>query len=158
MACLKMILAARTGRVEPSLELARRCTAYGGYTVSETGEIRGLIYAPFATFIRAEFAMESEVVTGIDAQGLGALLDVNEFFIASVHPSIRWPEQQPPSRGGHLVLVLGVSGDEVIFHNPSGHTAQTQEYASLKIASFDGFFAGRGIAIRRGDAASARTA
>ena len=52
MACLKMILAARTGRAFPLLELARRCTTYGGYTVSNTGQIKGLIYAPFIEFIR----------------------------------------------------------------------------------------------------------
>jgi hypothetical protein len=32
MACLKMILAARTGRHVPMLEFARKCTEYGGYS------------------------------------------------------------------------------------------------------------------------------
>jgi hypothetical protein len=52
MACLKMILATRTGRAIPMLELSRKCTEYGGYTVSPTGQIKGLIYAPFVRFIR----------------------------------------------------------------------------------------------------------
>jgi hypothetical protein len=47
MACLKMILAARTQRVFPILALARLCTRYGGYQVGHDGQIKGLIYAPF---------------------------------------------------------------------------------------------------------------
>ena len=46
MACLKMILAARTGRSMPTLDLARKCTEYGGYTLAETGEIKGLATHP----------------------------------------------------------------------------------------------------------------
>jgi hypothetical protein len=46
MACLKMILGARTGREIPMLDLARKCTEYGGYSVNAAGQIKGLIYAP----------------------------------------------------------------------------------------------------------------
>ena len=52
MACLKMILAAR-GEAHPILSLARACTSYGGYVVDEAdASIKGLIYAPFVTFVR----------------------------------------------------------------------------------------------------------
>ncbi|MGO8506863.1 hypothetical protein AB9F35_37080, partial [Rhizobium leguminosarum] len=52
MACLKMILAARV-EIHPTLELARACTAYGGYFVNEIdASIKGLIYAPFVRFAR----------------------------------------------------------------------------------------------------------
>ena len=148
MACLKMILAARTGRAFPMLELARRCTAYGGYTVSNRGQIKGLIYAPFIEFIRQEFSIDAEIVTGIAADDIAGLLQGGDFFIASVHHSIRWPDRNPPTRGGHLVLVLEATADSICFHNPSGHDVASQEYASVPTPSFDKFFAGRGIAIK----------
>jgi hypothetical protein len=148
MACLKMILAARTGRAVPMMELARRCTDHGGYTVSGTGEIKGLIYAPFVQFVRQQFGIDAQVVTGIAAKGVARVLQDAEFFIASVHHAIRWPEQEPPMQGGHLVLVLEATADEIVFHNPSGHTVGAQEYVRVPVATFDKFFAGRGIAVK----------
>lgn len=149
MACLKMVLAARIGRIVPTLELARACTDYGGYRVTETGEIKGLIYAPFIEFIGREFGIRADIVTGINAAGLSQLLGGSEFFMASVHHSIRWPDQEPPAKGGHLVLVIDASEKTITFHNPSGHTPDTQEYVTLPTESFERFFAGRGIAIHR---------
>lgn len=147
MACLKMILAARTGRAVPMLELARRCTTYGGYTVSDAGQIKGLIYAPFIDFIRQEFSIDAEIATGITATEIAGVLQRGEFFIASVHPSIRWPNREPPMRGGHLVLVLEATADAIVFHNPSGHDGGSQEYVSISFPTFDKFFAGRGVII-----------
>ena len=147
MACLKMILAARTGRAIPIMELSRKCTEYGGYTVSPTGQIKGLIYAPFVRFIREEYSVDAEVVTGITADGIGRVFQEAEFLIASVHHSIRWPDREPASKGGHLVLVLEAA-DDIIFHNPSGHNLSSQEYASLPVPIFNKFFAGRGIALK----------
>ncbi|RUW84413.1 hypothetical protein EOA35_36585, partial [Mesorhizobium sp. M8A.F.Ca.ET.023.01.1.1] len=63
MACLKMILATR-GQIVPTIELARRCTGYGGYVVNE-GSIKGLIYAPFVAFVKQEFGLEAEVMTNV---------------------------------------------------------------------------------------------
>ena len=42
---LEVILAARTGRAIPMLELSRKWTEYGGYTVSSTAQIKGLLRA-----------------------------------------------------------------------------------------------------------------
>jgi hypothetical protein len=148
MACLKMILAARTGRAVPMLELARKCTAYGGYTISETGQIKGLIYAPFIEFIRQEFSIDAEIATGITAGDIAGVLQGGDFFMASVHHSIRSPVREPPTRGGHLVLVLEATADAILFHNPSGHDAGSQEYAAVPVPTFDKFFAGRGISIK----------
>jgi len=147
MACLKMILAAREGRARPILELARACTAYGGYTVNPTGEIKGLIYAPFVEFVRRDFGLAAEVIVDLTTDRIVDVLRRARYFIASVHPGIRWPEQAPPSKGGHLVLVLQADADGVLFHNPSGHDRASQEYVRLPLASFDRFFAGRGIAV-----------
>jgi hypothetical protein len=149
MACLKMVLAARTGRIVPTIELARVCMSFGGYAIGAAGEIKGLIYAPFVRFIEQSFGINGEIVTRASARDLPAILRRADFFIASVHSSIRWPEREPPSTGGHLVLVIAASANEVIFHNPSGHDARSQEYARLDAQRFDRFFAGRGVAILR---------
>ncbi|PBB68702.1 hypothetical protein CK228_09145 [Mesorhizobium sp. WSM4312] len=145
MACLKMILATR-GEIVPTIELARRCTVYGGYVVNE-GSIKGLIYAPFVTFVQAEFGLEAQVMTNVATSDIPAILGQSRFFIASVSSSIRWPEREPPSKGGHLVLVTAASQDGFRFHNPSGHTSATQANAVLAPADFDRFFANRGIAV-----------
>ena len=147
MACLKMILATR-GDIYPTLELARACTAYGGYVVSEaSGSIKGLIYAPFVTFVAERFGLAAETMTNVDVAALPGLLSKHRFFIASVSSSVRWPEREPPAKGGHLVLVTAASSGEIRFHNPSGHDEQSQANARLPLASFDRFFANRGIAV-----------
>jgi Peptidase_C39 like family len=147
MACLKMILAAR-GEIVPTLELARRCTDYGGYVVDAANQsIKGLIYAPFVTFVKDAFGLQAEVVTGVSTSDIPSLLGRARFFIASVSAGIRWPEREPPRKGGHLVLVTAASEAGFRFHNPSGHDRATQENAVLPPAVFDRFFANRGIAV-----------
>ena len=147
MACLKMILAAR-GEIHPTLQLARACTAYGGYVVNEAdASIKGLIYAPFVTFVGERFGLNARIVTGMEAAAIPELLTKCGFFIASVHHSIRWPEREPPIKGGHLVLVTAASPETIRFHNPSGHDRASQADVVLPLSTFDRFFAGRGIAI-----------
>jgi hypothetical protein len=146
MACVKMILAARTGRAWPIIDLARGAAAYGAYVESDGG-IRGLIYAPCVDYLRAVHGIESEVVTGVGAADLPRLMDRAAFFIASVHPAIRMPEREPPRRGGHLVLVTAAEQASVRFHNPSGDAPATSAHVRLDLATFDRFFAGRGIKI-----------
>ena len=145
MACLKMILASR-GEIVPTIELARRCTLYGGYVVNERS-IKGLIYAPFVSFVKEAFGLRAEVVTNVATAEVPAILERQRFFIASVSSSIRWPEREPPSKGGHLVLVTSASDKGFRFHNPSGHTSATQANAVLAPTDFDRFFANRGIAV-----------
>ncbi|EHJ95194.1 hypothetical protein EXN24_17455 [Rhizobium rhizogenes] len=147
MACLKMILAAR-GDLLPTLALARACTAYGGYVVNELdASIKGLIYAPFVTYVGERFGLSAETMTGVATESIPGLLAERPFFIASVNSGIRWPERMPPSKGGHLILVTAASADTVRFHNPSGHDAASQADVLLPLAIFDRFFANRGIAI-----------
>ena len=147
MACLKMILATR-GEHYPMLELARACTRHGGYVVGDDGtSIKGLIYAPFVELVSSRFRLKAEVMTGVETTALPALLSRWPFFMASVHHSIRWPDQVPPSKGGHLVLVTSASPQEVRFHNPSGHDRASQADVVLPLDVFNRFFAGRGIAV-----------
>jgi hypothetical protein len=144
MACFKMVLAARGGVVRPTLELARIAVEFGGYVVKD-GTIKGLIYAPFVEMARARFGMDAEVVTGVTAADLPAILPPGSMFMASVHPTIRWALPPPPKKGGHLVLVTSVTPGGVTFHNPSGHDLSTQEGVTLPLPLFDAFFAGRGV-------------
>lgn len=147
MACLKMILASR-GALHPIMTLARAATDFGGYVVSADGtSIKGLIYAPFVRMVAERFGLKAEVVTGIEAAHLPVLLSRFPFFMASVHHSIRWPDSEPPSKGGHLVLVTAATPDTVRFHNPSGHQRDTQADVVLPLADFGRFFANRGIAV-----------
>lgn len=154
MACLKMVLAARTGKVVPTLELLRRGLPYGTYTESE-GAVVGLIYAPFVTYVREVFGIEAEVATNLSAADIPAIMEDHAFFIASVHPWIRWPERAPPKKGGHLVLVTAVTGGGLSFHNPSGHEPRAQANAEVSLRDFNRFFAGRGIIVRHENKAGA---
>jgi len=149
MACLKMILAARTGEIVPIVDLALACKEYGGYVEEPDGKIKGLIYAPFVPFVKDRFGLNARVVTGVSTGDVSDILVQSEFFIASVHHSIRWPETEPPAKGGHLVLVTAADTGSIRFHNPSGHEAATRENVEMLPETFDRFFAGRGIAIDR---------
>ncbi|ARO24458.1 hypothetical protein CO659_24420 [Rhizobium sp. S9] len=147
MACLKMILAAR-GEIHPTLELARACTRYGGYVINEIdASIKGLIYAPFVRFVSERFGLGAETMTNVETSAIPELLSKRRFFIASVHSAIRWPEREPPAKGGHLVLVTSASQETIRFHNPSGHDAASQADVTLPLAVFDRFFANRGISV-----------
>lgn len=148
MACLKMVLAARSGQIHPTLELARRCVPFGAYT-DRDGEIKGLIYAPFVHFVAEEFGLDAQVHVGLDTRELPAVLERADYFMASVHPDIRQTDQLPATKGGHLVLVTRATDTSVTFHNPSGEVGR-QVDVELPLAVFDAFFAGRGIAILPG--------
>lgn len=148
MACLKMILAAKFKEIFPTIELARGCTSYGGYVIDpETHGIKGLIYAPFVSFVWDRFGLAGEIVTGVRSADLPRILETSSFFIASVHHTIRDPSTAPPSKGGHLVLCTRASSDKIVFHNPSGHTKDSRENVTLSLDTFDAFFAGRGVAV-----------
>lgn len=149
MACLKMLLASRDGQSPPILHLARSCAVQGGYIVDETGGIRGLIYAPFVRYVAAAFGLRASIIIDLTASDLPRIMAEAAYVIASVHPDIRWADRTPASTGGHLVLVLAADAEGVTFHNPSGHDAASQADVRLPLATFDRFFAGRGIRIER---------
>lgn len=147
VACLRMAVAAR-GMVPPrAFDLARDLTARGGYVVQPDGGIRGLIYAPAVDWLRAVPRLPAEVRVDHPAEAIPALVRGGGMFIASVHPSIRRADAEPPSRGGHLVLVFRAEDGVLRFHNPSGDTPGSQCGASLPLADFARFYAGRGIAL-----------
>ncbi len=91
MACLKMILAAR-GELHPILSLARGCTCYGGYVVNQAdASIKGLIYAPFVTYVGERFGLAAQTLTNMPTTDIPEVLSERRFFIASVSSAIRWP-------------------------------------------------------------------
>lgn len=146
MACLKMVLAARQGRVEPTLKLARLARRYGAYEV-DGATIRGMIYAPFVSMLAEEFGLSAEVKTALPLNELPALLKRDRVYMASVHPSIRTPASLPPKRGGHLVLITYADAHEVVFHNPSGDSPESRASVRMPVGIFERFYAGRGVLI-----------
>jgi len=146
MCCLKMVLAAVSGKVVPVLNLTQRSLPYGAY-VRDGDNIKGLIYAPFVEYVRQELGMTAVVKVGIAAEDIAAQMVDHRFFIASVHPSVRIPETVPPRKGGHLVLVTRADREFVTFHNPSGHDISTQQDVTLPVKVFARVFAGRGISL-----------
>ncbi|WP_246522783.1 C39 family peptidase [Neoroseomonas eburnea] len=145
VACLRMALGARGIAPPRAFDLARELTGRGGYVVRPDGSIRGLIYAPAATWLREAHGIAAEVRVDVPAEDIPSLLADRGMFIASVHPAVRRPETEPPARGGHLVLVFGTAEEKLRFHNPSGHDAASQTDARLAVDAFARFYAGRGI-------------
>lgn len=146
MACLQMILNHRDGHAPPLLELLYGCRAYGGYREEPDGQVKGLYYAPFADYVRAEHNLQAQVLGHLAAEDIPALLAAGHLVMASVHKEIRRPDLPAPGQGGHLVLITG--HDEGLLHlrNPSGHTTDARQ-ATLPTATFETFFGGRGIAV-----------
>lgn len=153
MACTKMILAHRTGKVVPIVELGKKCAKYGGYVMPLKTSI-GLYYKPYIAFVAKEFGWKAKVVQGATLQELMHELGKGNYVIAGVSAQIRHPQSTPKTKGGHLVLLVGYdkSKQEFYLHNPSGISKETQEYAVVKFDDFKKFFSGRGIVVR-GDSA-----
>ncbi|MGW8886087.1 peptidase [Streptomyces sp. NPDC055749] len=152
--CLRMAL----GSEAPSLFALRDgALKYGAYTEDPDGAIRGLIYAPFAEYVREVHGLDATVHRHLAVDEIPALLDEGRTVVASVHYGIRHPERPAPGRGGHLVLLTSRTADGlgVHFHNPSGTTAGTRA-AELPLPVFERFFAGRGVSLRHGQALAHR--
>lgn len=147
VACLRMLLAARGSPVPTAFALRDRMVRRGGYVVEPGGAIRGLVYAPAVAWLREEAGIAAEVRVDMMAEDVAGFVAAGGMFIASVHPWVRWPAREPPSRGGHLVLVFGVQDGALRFHNPSGDVAATQADARLRLGDFARFFACRGMAV-----------
>ncbi|MCX4671061.1 C39 family peptidase [Streptomyces sp. NBC_01381] len=144
LTCLRMAL----GPSAPTLfELRDGALKYGAYTEDPDGTIRGLIYAPFAEYVREVHGVNATVHRHLTVEEITGLLDQGRQVMVSVHYEIRRPHRQSPGRGGHLVLVTGRSADGGLhLHNPSGIDAGTRA-ADLTLVEFEPFFAGRGVSL-----------
>lgn len=146
IACLRMALGPSA---PPLFELRDGALKYGGYTEDAEGTIHGLIYAPFAEYVRDVHGVDATVHRRLALDEIPALLDAGRTVMASVHFEIRRPERPAPGRGGHLVLITGRTADGGLhFHNPSGIDARTRA-AELSLSQFEPFFAGRGVSLDR---------
>ena len=146
-ACLQMALGARGRPVPPIHAVRRGVQAEGGYVVQPDGAIRGLIYAGAVAWLAGQ-GIGARILLDLEAAAIPPLVGAGALFIASVHGGIRWPDRDPPARGGHLVLVFGTDGQgRLRFHNPSGDTPSARCDARLAPGDFARFFAGRGILI-----------
>ncbi|MEU5953037.1 C39 family peptidase [Streptomyces sp. NPDC047525] len=145
LTCLRMAL----GPSAPSLfELRDGALKYGAYTEDADGTIHGLIYAPFAEYVRDVHGVNATVHRHLTVTEITALLDEGRSVMVSVHYEIRRPNRPSPGRGGHLVLVTGRSADGGLhLHNPSGIDAGTR-MADMSLSDFEPFFAGRGVSLR----------
>ena len=148
LACLKMILAARGQPVPPMMTLVKQALAWKAF-IPQGERVHGLIYQPFADWVAAEYGIGVEVVPSLSLETLTAAAAAGTPVIASVHAWIRWPDREPPARGGHLVLVTGASGDQLRLHNPSGIPPASQRDALVPAVDFARFYAGRGMLVAR---------
>lgn len=157
MACTKMILAYRTGKVVPLVDLGTKCAEYGGYTIPLESSV-GLYYKPYIAYVDKELGWKAKIIQGITFQELMHELSKGNYVIAGVSPQIRYPDSKPKVKGGHLVLMVGYdkSKQEFYLHNPSGISKETQEYAAVTFNDFKKFFSGRGIVVQGGPISPSR--
>ncbi|GGR52263.1 C39 family peptidase [Streptomyces griseomycini] len=144
VACLRMALDFWGHSVPPSVPLARELCEAGAY-VRDGNQVKGLIYQPFAEHVRARWGLEAEAVPELSAAHLPGIITGGRLALLSVHKTIRTTEEKPPSKGGHLVLAVGVSEENVMLHNPSGLPGVSQEAAPVSWARLESFYAGRGV-------------
>lgn len=147
LACLKMILSSRGLPVPPMMTLVGRALSRQAYIPQGDG-VAGLIYGPFADWVAADYGITVEVAPDLPLAAVTAAASAQTPVIASVHAWIRWPDREPPARGGHLVLVTGAGDGLLRLHNPSGIPPASQRDALVPAADFARFYAGRGMLVR----------
>ncbi|MFG2194856.1 C39 family peptidase [Streptomyces sp. NPDC048639] len=146
MACLRMALDHWGHDVPPAVSLAEEFTDAGAY-VRHADRVDGLIHAPFAAHVRQRWGLFAASRPELPARDLPAHLRAGRLVVLSVHPSVRDLAPDPPGRGGHLVLAVGVTPEAVVIHNPSGFPGRSQAFAQVPWADLDRFYAARGIVL-----------
>jgi hypothetical protein len=146
LACLRMILASRGEPVPATMPLVDRALEWKAY-IPDGDRVIGLIYQPFADWVRSDYGVEAAVVPDLTLDAVRQTASPATPVIASVHSWIRWPDRTPPQTGGHLVLVTGAADGILRLHNPSGLHGSSQCDTRVAAADFVRFFAGRGMII-----------
>lgn len=149
MACLKMILAHCRHEIVPLITLAKQALPYGVYTRASDGSIEGLFYRPFVTFVQEKYSIKAHLNACLLVEDILVALLARRFVMASVSPQIRHPTASPPTRGGHLVLIVGYdpAGNVLYLHNPSGDSRESQKFVPIHITDFQRFFDNKGIIV-----------
>lgn len=147
VACLRMTLDHFGHPVPPSVPLVRDLAEAGAY-VRDGDNVKGLIYAPFADHVTDRWGIPAIPARELPVAEISRHLTAGRLVMLSVHKTIRHPETtQPPSRGGHLVLAVGTSEENVVIHNPSGLPGTSQEYTPVPWGRLERFYAGRGVVL-----------
>ncbi len=149
MACLKMILADKFEKEYKTIALAKDCEKYGGYKPNGS-KVDGLFYDPFVKFLDKDFGIKARVMRRFLTIGkIKKEVQKGNYFIVSVHHSIREKEELTEKKGGHLVLITGFDDEKksLFLHNPSGFYKKSQENFEISEKDFKRFFAGRGMLI-----------
>jgi hypothetical protein len=146
MACLRMAILHRNGQSPSLFQLLADARTYDAYTKDDNGQIRGLIYAPFAQYVKEAHGIDAVVHRELTMDNLIRSLDAGHMVMASVSKEIRRPTRLPERRGGHLVLAIGHQDGHITVRNPSGHTEEARS-PQLPVSVFATFFGGRGISL-----------
>ncbi len=147
LACLKSILHYRNLGTPSHAALLGAAVASGSYIRHADGRVDGLLYAPFARWVGAQFDLEVEVLGRHSTDELLSHIGADAMVIASVSAEIRHPTRTNLRQGGHLILVTGAEDTGVWIHNPSGATG-TQADAFVELGDFRRSFACRGMVVR----------
>ncbi|MFI0718130.1 C39 family peptidase [Streptomyces sp. NPDC021224] len=146
VACLRMALDHWGLDVPPSVPLVRELEAAGAY-VRNGEQVKGLIYRPFADYVAHRWGFHTEVAPELTFAEIREEIAASRLVMISVHPGVRTPEAEPPSKGGHLVLVVNADAEGVELNNPSGLPGLSQQHARVSWATLERFYAGRGVVL-----------
>ncbi|GGZ99900.1 C39 family peptidase [Streptomyces bluensis] len=152
IACLRMALdhwrdEAKAPAAPSAMALAEECLKAGAYVKRDDGGLDGLIYAPFADYVRDRWGLHADAHPNLPTAAVPEHLAAGRLVILSVHPSIRTLDPEPPRKGGHLVLAVGTTSDHVVIHNPSGFPDTSQQFHKVPWEDLDRFYAGRGVVL-----------
>ena len=152
IACLKMVLKYWKVGEFKSVQLAKKCTEYGGFDpegayLSDDGthlRIPGLFYKPFARFVGKEFGIKVLPTNWLSVNRIKWELARGNMVLASVDSSIRGLPEFTGSK--HLVLMVGYDEKKrtVFFHNPGGYFGKSQMNVEMNEQTFGKFFKNRG--------------
>ncbi|MFE9687149.1 C39 family peptidase [Streptomyces sp. NPDC006285] len=146
VACLRMALDFWEHPVPSSVPLVQELCKAGAYV--RTGQsVKGLIYQPFADYVGARWDLKAQAAPDLPVPRVRGAIADGCLVMLSVHKTVRTPEVDPPSKGGHLVLAVGASEENVMLHNPSGLPGVSQDYAPVSWGQLHRFYAGRGVII-----------
>ena len=148
LACLQSLLHGWTDVRLSMRDLLTQALAWGCYRMEPTGTVRGLLYRPFMAWVSSQFGFDCRLIERTPIHLSSRQVRPDQVMLASVSAEIRDPDTSDPRQGGHLVLVYGVEGGLLRFHNPSGYS-HNSDSASLPVDVFARFHANRGVLISK---------
>ncbi|MFJ8646340.1 C39 family peptidase [Streptomyces sp. NPDC093546] len=149
MACLRMALDFWGHSVPPSMPLLHDALDAGAYARTGETTVKGLIYAPFADWVRRRWGLYAQARPELPLEEVDGEVSRGRLVLLSVHKTIRTLAPRPSGRGGHLVLAVGSGPGGVVLHNPSGLPGRSQQFHTVPWADLDRFYAGRGVVLGR---------